>query len=449
MTSTFSHPSTYGPFLPDSIEFIQSFDQSSSWDYDEMADIVQSIDDGKSHFTSDVNYWRSFLSQQYDDSFDLGLPELTPPGSPDESDSENSTPLNLSRASSRPQTPDRRGKNSQNENQTCPEDVFINVRLSNGDCFVFNEFLVAKMLQAAKVNNPDPMTIANNSRDHFIQSNQLTVKLEELERALLHSSSNEKNPAHFKWFPCISKFYLEKVPILIFLGGIDRLERRTLANHISDLFNIPTVLGTDTMASLIDCTISQRNNLSDSFSHSKSIETNPEYESLSGFRKRCRSVHLGLMADIKKTYSEGKSIIIEGQHITSELLSEAMRLPREEIASRNIKHQPIVIPIFLKQNPRSIIETSLLDDLVLHQAMTSKILKKDFPFLIEQRFRENQILQLNSETMDHFIQIDTSGKKLIQKLELIHDIILGQLYTKLQKPRECKPGLTFFPLGHN
>jgi len=110
-------------------------------------------------------------------------------------------------------------------------------------------------------------------------------------------------------------FYRERIPMIILISGPRCVGKSTLATKLAERLNLPNIVKTDyvydLMCSIFNVPEEEREPL-----WYRNCSTD---ELLEKYEKDCELVKKGLEADIKKAFTEGKSIIIEGTHVNHTL----------------------------------------------------------------------------------------------------------------------------------
>ena len=138
------------------------------------------------------------------------------------------------------------------------------------------------------------------------------------------------------------KFYtlhLKKVPMIILVTGPPGIEKPQIAATLADRLNLSITLKTEVVLEVLSCMNSQtqmepkfKDELSQRCTHSHRISqipsvlaldplSRPEPDWKSQFLQECQDTLIAMKADILKHIQEGKSFIIEGIHISNDLVS--------------------------------------------------------------------------------------------------------------------------------
>ncbi|KAH7481951.1 hypothetical protein KRP22_011085 [Phytophthora ramorum] len=136
----------------------------------------------------------------------------------------------------------------------------------------------------------------------------------------------------------MSRFYRNRVPLLIMLAGTACIGKSTLATKLADRLNLSSVLQTDLIFELM-C------NFSGQEKTSYITTTFPSTGDLiAEYQKECDVVRKGVKSDIDKCLKDGKSLIIEGFHIDPRLYQKTIGAPEKD---SNASCSGIVVPFLL------------------------------------------------------------------------------------------------------
>jgi len=191
--------------------------------------------------------------------------------------------------------------------------VKVLVYLSGEHYYVLSRFLVSRMLTASKIDYVHAVKIALELKKRLVDRNELELSQKKLEKTLFSIMKeygyNEKYTSLYK---LISGFYRERIPMIILISGPRCVGKSTFATKLAERLNLPNIVKTNTvydlMCSIFDIPEEDREPL-----WYRNCSTD---ELLEKYEKECELVKKGLEADIKKAFTEGKSIIIEGTHVT-------------------------------------------------------------------------------------------------------------------------------------
>ncbi|ORY66896.1 hypothetical protein LY90DRAFT_667826 [Neocallimastix californiae] len=190
--------------------------------------------------------------------------------------------------------------------------VKVLVYLSGEHYYVLSRFLISRMLTATQVDYYHAVRIALDLKKQLVDYDELELSQKKLEKNLFSIMKrygyNEKN---IELYRLLSAFYRERIPLIILISGPRCVGKSTLATKLAERLNLPNIVKTDYVYDLM-CSIF---NVPEEDREPIWYRNCSTDELLEKYEKNCELVKKGLEADIKKAFTEGKSIIIEGTHV--------------------------------------------------------------------------------------------------------------------------------------
>ncbi|ORX45390.1 hypothetical protein BCR36DRAFT_299665 [Piromyces finnis] len=194
--------------------------------------------------------------------------------------------------------------------------VKVLVYLSGKHYYVLSRFLISRMLTASEIDYYHAVKIALDLKKRLVDCNELELSQKKLEKYLFNIMKDygytEKYTSLYK---LISGFYRERIPMIILISGPRCVGKSTLATKLAERLNLPNIVKTDMVYDLM-CSIFSISDEDREPIWYKNCSTD---ELLEKYEKDCELVKKGLEVDIKKAFTEGKSIIIEGIHVNHKL----------------------------------------------------------------------------------------------------------------------------------
>jgi 2-phosphoglycerate kinase len=136
----------------------------------------------------------------------------------------------------------------------------------------------------------------------------------------------------------VARLHFQRIPMIILLTGCSPgHEKSLIAAKLADRLNMTCVIKTELVLEILSC-ISDESNLSPATTASASATALPSLLSATSwqpqFLMECQQTLAAMKADIKKYIQEGKSFIVEGIHISPDLL----HFIQDSIGSQHIQH---------------------------------------------------------------------------------------------------------------
>jgi 2-phosphoglycerate kinase len=164
-------------------------------------------------------------------------------------------------------------------------------------------------------------------KKQLVDSNQVELTQTELEQTLFELMRRYGyGQQTIDLYRMISTFHHRRIPLIIMLGGTGCAGKSTLATRLAERLNLPSVLCTDliyeilcTSLPVIKCPAGQM---------IRCHRFDSRRECLEQYDRECEAVQRAMQGFIDKSLTEGKSIIIEGLHITpamAKMVSEHVR----------------------------------------------------------------------------------------------------------------------------
>lgn len=189
---------------------------------------------------------------------------------------------------------------------------FISIKVKMGQTFqyVFSRFNLSRYLMACQIAPQVATSISQTIKEDLVNSKIFEITQEEVTHRVCELMKGLDSSSSFLHrFQLISKFYLERTPLIIFISGSGFTGKSSLAFQLGERLNISTILQTDIIASLLNG--KNENAIMEIFTKNNS---NAE-EFLHLYNTKCQQVCTGIEGDIIKTLVDGKPLIVEGIHL--------------------------------------------------------------------------------------------------------------------------------------
>lgn len=202
-----------------------------------------------------------------------------------------------------------------------PKVDFVKVRVWIGKHYhVLSRYVVSHLLSVTKIPKSRAIKIVLDLKKGLVDENKCDVPLWELENRLFAIMRNYGyGQDYVARYRMMSRFHQERIPMVIFITGTASLGKSVIANRLAAQLNLPTVLQTKVVYTLL-CSMDS------------SMDTTPiylqKYESdevfINEYKARCRRVRKSLLPDLKKTFQDGKTLIVEGLYLDPSLYRDVV-----------------------------------------------------------------------------------------------------------------------------
>ncbi|KAF7728343.1 hypothetical protein EC973_006284 [Apophysomyces ossiformis] len=213
------------------------------------------------------------------------------------------------------------GKSNEQKNSASKYDfVKVRVHLSDQHYYVLSRFILCRMLTAARIDYGHALRMALDLKKRLVDKDRLDVSQQELQSELFalfqrHGYGEE----HVQWYKTMADFHHERIPLVVLLAGTASIGKSTIATRLSERLNLSSVLKTDVIYDLM-------HTIMDGVRPPR-LWTLDEIH----FDRECALVCQGLDADLCKSVSDGKSIIIEGDLVSHALLKHLNQFEQQRV----------------------------------------------------------------------------------------------------------------------
>ncbi|KAG0175367.1 hypothetical protein DFQ30_008759 [Apophysomyces sp. BC1015] len=260
------------------------------------------------------------------------------------------------------------------------------------------------MLTAARIDYGHALRMALDLKKRLVDKSQLDVSQQELQCELFDLFQRHGYGAeHVKWYKTMANFHHQRIPLVVLLAGTASIGKSTIATRLSERLNLSSVLKTDVVYDLM-------HTIMDGVAP-------PSLWSLDDihFDRECALVcqddwyDVGLDADLCKSVSDGKSIIIEGDLVSHALLDHMQQFQQQQV---------VVAPFLLT-----------LSDINLHRELV-----QDPQIFDRLRAWQDALLKANSRKNGpkfNVIQVDLDN--LQASIDSIQAIVLDRIAAQMNK----------------
>ncbi|KAI7870922.1 hypothetical protein BDF14DRAFT_1312605 [Spinellus fusiger] len=288
--------------------------------------------------------------------------------------------------------------------------VKVRVHLSEQHYYVLSRFLLCRMLMAARIDYGHAFRIALDLKKRLIDKGQLIISQKNLQSELFDMvRQHGYSPEHIQWYETMASFHHQRIPLVILLAGTGLTGKSSIATKLSERLNLSSVLKTDVVYELMH-TIKDGVTPPLLWSTGK-MNTPNEIE------QECQFVCRGLAADIYKSVTDGKSIIIEGDLVNHQLLDQM-----DEFT--NQKQTVIVAPFLLTLSEPSLHQQLIHEAHLVEQDKVEGVIESIEAwesYLLE----ENCSRHAHSLLSFHVIQVNMEC--LQKSIDTIQSIVLDQI----------------------
>ena len=207
--------------------------------------------------------------------------------------------------------------------------------------YIFSRFLMSRLLQSVGLPHEDSIEISILLKKHLVDQRIFEVKREAMEEALFKiMASKGFGDKYISNFRMLARFNEHHVPVVILICGGFSTGKSALALSLSERLNIPNVLQTELVFEMIHIVLG-----GDRDTRPCWLQVHSDMDAfLQKYTEECDMVKKAIDGDIKKAFSDGKSIIIEGQHINPSLIQSVM--------AQATGKEALIIPFLIEMNPK-------------------------------------------------------------------------------------------------
>jgi len=288
--------------------------------------------------------------------------------------------------------------------------------------YVFSRFNLSRYLMACQIPPSIAVDIARVIKEEFVDKQVFLVNQEDFTKRVIEMIAKvDPSDTFQRRFRLIQHFYLERMPLIIFISGTGFIGKSSTAFQLGERLNISTILQTDIVKALISGSGDHLNQELWYREHKSITDCMNVYNTASDI------VQKGIEGDIVKTLADGKPLIIEGVHLDPfkylKICGKRSLLPLEGfpegvIAEISPGRMGFIIPILLTK-PQVLIQTSVLS------AVNGSSKKKIHNFSVSKIV--NYAIAIQKALISRFPKqyiIDASNNDVIDQ---IHNIFLGMI----------------------
>ncbi|ESL08204.1 hypothetical protein TRSC58_04097 [Trypanosoma rangeli SC58] len=213
--------------------------------------------------------------------------------------------------------------------------VKVRVHLGADHYYTLSRFMLSKMLTFCKLPTTVSVKVSLEVKKRFVDDERLEISQVELEAAtFLIMAQYGYGEAHAKLFPVMTRFYVERVPLVIFIAGSGYCGKTAIAHSLGSKLNTHNVVSTDVLLETLTSVyngfpaacICAGKDIGGQASWPQPDEqvlwlykTDTEEEFVLAWRAWSEAIRPLVEEEVNKAITEGKVLILEGS-----LLSLAM-----------------------------------------------------------------------------------------------------------------------------
>lgn len=321
-------------------------------------------------------------------------------------------------------------QNQSSKKQKISKYDLIKIKIIIGNhFFIFSRYILLNILQVIGLSKKISNQISYDLKKRLVELNLTEISLEDFQKSLffLFDDYNLNSLFKEKYF-MINKFYSKRIPLVILISGSVLIGKSQISNKISEKMNISNVLQTK-IVSIVMSGLSKKYIFQPFWKFSdRNIE-----DCIGEYERQSKIIRKGCSLDIIKAFKEGKSVILEGNHIVPKYFlnkehdQTIISLPdyndeevtnNDEILRKEMNQikeiEGLIVPILLKT------------DEISHKKYIQKINNNknvnEFEFKVFRRLQE-YLIQNNN----YFIEVDVEFNNESESVNRIHSIIIQKI----------------------
>jgi 2-phosphoglycerate kinase len=276
--------------------------------------------------------------------------------------------------------------------------------------YIFSRFILSRMLTLSLVSVQDSNKISLDLKKILVEANILELSQDDFDKRLfdlMKEYGYQEETIHY--YCMMRKFHHKRVPLLIILFGSGCVGKSHLATQLTERLNMPNVLQTDILFDLSH---------SDSPCWLKPWKDRNSF--IEQFKIESKQMYGVLQADIEKTLSTGKSLMIEGSHIN----------PSDFADLFSNETKGIIIPLFItmKNDDHDVFVESWVNsrEWLLDSNSALGTNKEEIMVTLKQNFSwMNDYLEKNIRKKCPMVTIEFDSYQ--ESLNNIHDLVLKRI----------------------
>eukprot|EP00899_Mesostigma_viride_P008482 jgi/Mesvir1/17635/Mv08857-RA.1 len=210
---------------------------------------------------------------------------------------------------------DRLQEEMEQRRRTSSKYDFVKVRVWLGEqhnhYYVLSRFLVSRMLTVTKMPPETAIKVALELKKLMVDQGLLDVSQADLEWNLFKVMEQRGYGSQYiSRYRMMTRFHHRRVPLAILLCGCPCIGKSTVATQLAQRLNLPNVLQTDLIHTLLKAQAVTP--LHQSALWERSLDDD---ELVREYRRECRAVRIGVEGELMKCLRDGKAVIMEGLHL--------------------------------------------------------------------------------------------------------------------------------------
>ncbi|KAH9601610.1 hypothetical protein LSM04_004855 [Trypanosoma melophagium] len=130
--------------------------------------------------------------------------------------------------------------------------VKVKVHLGGDHYYILSRFMLSKMLTFCKLPTTAAVRVSLELKKFLVDQGKLHVTQAELEAATFYTMAQYGfGEAHTRLFPLMTRFYMERVPLLILIAGSGCCSKTFIAHSLASKLNTHNVVSTDLLLDVL------------------------------------------------------------------------------------------------------------------------------------------------------------------------------------------------------
>eukprot|EP00164_Ancoracysta_twista_P000442 GFYU01000598.1.p1 GENE.GFYU01000598.1~~GFYU01000598.1.p1 ORF type:complete len:410 (-),score=88.46 GFYU01000598.1:168-1397(-) len=232
-------------------------------------------------------------------------------------------------------------------NSTNYDSIKVRVWLpSHNHYYVLSRFLLSRVLTMTSIPTYEANKISLELKKQLVDKGLWDVANSQMEKELFKIMNDFGYMGIYtNRYTMMTQFHQQRVPLLVVLSGSRFTGKSTAATQLASRLNLSTVLSSDVI-----CRIMSLVEMTDTFADSQTVEQREEK-----YARQCEVVLHGIKNDIKKCFTEGKNLILEGHHLKPDDLIPFL----EKLTPPDSK--PVIAFYILQSSDQQVMEKSCRD----------------------------------------------------------------------------------------
>lgn len=301
--------------------------------------------------------------------------------------------------------------------------------------YVLSRYIVARILMVTGIKRREGFRIGMELKKELVDQKKKEITQQEFEDRLFKILEKRNHKKRIEAFQRLSRFYNERVPVLILFFGTGCIGKSTIADEVSEVLNIPAVLHTEIVLKLWKFANSQNPKEEEGTFSTKEEEVwkrkfedskEGEQEFIREYQKQSEIVRQCLEGDIQKCFKNGKNIIITGNDLDPKLFEDVIERFQLKEKGDLEKQKGLILPFLVRNDSHQdvYINQYMIRDRI--KGVQHETLRKNFNTL-EKYLNEIKLsykmLEINSGFTEMKKTIQIIRKKFLDEIQKYDEMI--------------------------